>query len=545
MYAQNDLNTFTFGAAPASTSHSSLYSPVDPLSRPRGDADSDEVVMIPDTTPRPSVVGGEHPRSHQSHHSELEDWETGPSPFRVNPHHIGFWRGRDSDVASTHTFGTSSASASASSLSGPNGSRATSRASGHSSTTPLTSGNDLTSDDEDDDGRHPLPPEPLESPSPPRGFHRERQASVYFSDEDFELYVDDSDTDHDEMYMNSGIHEIDNAPGYPQSQGVTPLPHTERRGSAAMAIPNTPSNKSYVDHREREASIATLRRPSKSLDELYSFSFAQASGPSTLAGRGQAERTLSPAPTSVPESEGDWRDLRKRSIQRDKDLPPIVPSKTHASNIATSINVDGSDTTTPPTTTEGLGFDSSWMQQYRGGVVGFEMEEVADVVGGRRPSALSSYRKGSSASAFRRFSTVSSNNIDIMHKNIQVWGNQKYQDQRTLWVFKRENDHIDDVTPVTRTTTMDRDKERSSIASLFSPRQSITHAPDPNVHLIAPFLDEPAPREKEKGKTPKEPWKGMALDSEEIWTNAATGRYRVNRKNAIGAYEIFTPSSSF
>ncbi len=184
MYTQNDLHTFSFGAAPSTHISSSSYQPVDPLLRARDDADSDEVAQMPDTTPRPSVVGSAHHRTHPSHSTPFRPSQADKAPKVPN-------KLREQDSDTTSTFDTSSASASVSSLSKPRQNhRATS---GRSFETPQSSSNDLTSD-EDGDGRHPFPPNALSSRA--RGLrNRDQESSLYLSEEDFENDNDDSDHD--------------------------------------------------------------------------------------------------------------------------------------------------------------------------------------------------------------------------------------------------------------------------------------------------------------------------------------------------------------
>ena len=528
MYTQNDLNTFSFGAA---ISSSSSVHAVDPLSRPRDDPDADDLVLIPDTTPRPSVVGTQHPRSHQSQQSF--GLEFNRSPFSSS--RIKSSKGveqklheRDSDTVSAHTFGNSSTSASVSSCrpSGAN-SRATSRTSGRSNTTPQTSDSGLSSD-EDLDGRHPLPAE-LSSPDLVHEHrHTDQGSSMYASEEEFDVYNDDYDHDPEmRIEIDSVAHQgsdhwtIDY---HSASRESVPFDSTERRGSQALPIAassnRSSSDRSYPENRIRENSLTTLRRPSRSLEELYSFNFSQEASSSAS----RMEHPLSPSPTSVPQSEGDWRDLRKKSIQRDRDLPPI---SSHIMSTASTSNQG----------TSGLdGFDDSWMHQYGvNGVVGFDPSEMQDIVGtGRRSSNNYPSRKENAINAFRRQSTVSSSsNIDIMYRHATgQWASQKYRDQRRMWTFVREHDRLshEDV-HIRQNNHMER--ERPSISSFFVSRPSSSATADSGmISGGIPFFDS-RDREKVIGKekAPKENWRGMPLDSEEFWNNQATGRFRVHRRN--------------
>ena len=529
MYTQNDLNTFSFGAAPSSSVH-----PVDPLSRPRDDPHADDLVLIPDATPRPSVVGYQHPRSLQSQQSLGVEFNASPFPPSLIKSSNGARRRnheKDSDAISTHTFGAASTSASSSSYSRPSGtvSRAASCLSGRSNTTPQTLDKELTSDEEFD-GRHPLPAE-FSSPELSYSYgHADQDSSIYASEEEFDIYNDDYDHD-----PEMGI-EIDSVvhPGsdrgtidYHSVRESVRFDYAERRGSQALPITassdRSSSDRSYLENRRRENSLATLRRPSRSLDELYSFNFAQETVSSSSASR--TEHPFSPAPASVPQSEGDWRDLRKKSIQRDKDIPPISPyimSATSASNQSTS----GLD-----------GFDSSWMRQYGiNGVVGFDPSDIQDIVGEncteRRSSSNYPFRKGSAIYAFRRPSTVSSNNVDIMYRHATgPWASQKYRDQRRMWTFMKEHDRLSDEDIHVRQNNH-TERERPSISNLFASRPSSRAAELSVISGGIPFFDN---RDKEKTagkeKAPKEIWRGMPLDSEEFWNNQATGRFRVLRRN--------------
>ena len=516
IYMQNHLNTFSFGAAPSSSS-SSVHL-VDPLSRPRDDTDTDDPVLIPDITPRPSVVGSKYPRSRQSQPLVFNKSPIPPSQTKSSKVAKQNPRKRDSDTASAHTFGTSSASASISSCSRPSGanSRAASRTSDCSDTTPQTSENDLSSD-EALDGRHPLPAEFSSPDLPVEHKHTDQDSSMYPSEEEFE-----DDYDHD---PEMGI-EIDSVahPGsdretinyHSTSRESVRFDYAERRGSQALPINVSPdsSDRSYLEDR--------MRRPSRSLEELYSFSFAQQAESSSSASR--TEHPLPPAPTSVPQSEGDWRDLRKKSIQRDKDLPAASPHMV---------------STTPATNQSTLGsneFDSSWMHHGVAGVVGFDLSEMEDIVGngtGHRSSNNHLFRKGSTFSTFRRQSTVSSNNVDIMYRHATgKWASQKYRDQRRMWTFVKEHDRLshEDI-QVRQNNHMER--ERSSISGFFASRPS-TATPEPGV------ISGGIPKEKAvaKEKALKESWRGMPPDSEEYWTNQATGRFRVHRKNTPCWYQI-------
>lgn len=429
------------------------------------DPDSDEARLIPDTTPRPSVVGGEHLGSRHPQHSRLgsQNWQKSsdirPSPGDCSPE-------PEKDSASVYTFGDSSASESALLPRGAQPkNRLPSRVSSHSSSTPHTSGNDITSSEEEDmDNKHPLSSDADDHPWISRP---DQQSPLFLSEDEFDNYDDEADNDRDEIYDN----------------------HASRRKGAIPIAQPAPDK--YVNHRIQEGSTISLRRGSRSLDELHSFSFSNPLGPVP-----DSMVIHSVASSSVPQSEGEIENVRKKS------LPPIAPP---------SANPSGAVNT---------GFDPSWMENWgRTGIIGFNNDDMADIVG--RPPSVGH-------STARRHSTFSTTTVDIMLRNIQAWnsGSQKYQDQRRLWVFEKETP--DSLVP---------HRERPTISNFFSPRSN--PANEASSSLVAPFLDH-GYTQKEK-KPSKEIWKGMPLDTEEYWINGWSGRFKVNRKNTRSMYFAFFP----
>ena len=495
-YTQNDLDTFSFGAP---SSESSSQQPVDPLSRPRRDSDDD--LPIPDTTPRPSVASTQHSRSHQSQPYrgvELNQASFPPSQIKFSKGASQKLHERDSDTASAHTFGTSSSSR-------PSGliSRASRTNSGRSGT---TSDSNLSSDEEL--GCHPLPAEFL---------NRANQDVSSMSEEEYDFYNDDLERD-PELVI-----EIDSV-AHPGSDRCTidyrnasresvPFNYAERRGSQALPI-TISSDKSYLETQVKENTLPTLRRPSRSLDQLHSFNFAQEAASSSFAPH--AEHPLPPSPTSVPQSEGDWRDLRKKSIQRDKDLPSISPR-------IMSLSSSGLD-----------GFDTSWMHQHANGFIGFDSSEMQDIVVAdmiERRSLNHPLRRESAMSASRRQSNASSGNVDIWYRQATGWASQKDRDQHQMWMFVKENDRLAHEDHSRQNNHAER--ERPSISSFFGSRPSSSAASEPGVNSggISLFDGRDKGKAAGKEKAPKEIWRGMLLDSEEFWNNQATGRFRVHRRN--------------
>jgi len=455
LYTSNSLNTYSFGAAPSSPAF--RVSPLDPLFLVPDEVDPDDNHLTTDMTPRPSVVG-DGSRSPNSHSDDLQQ-----SP-RLPGLHASSKDVYKSETASIHTFGGSSSSLSSSYVPGPSGSNAWT--SPHvfsiSSSTHPSSGNDLTSSEDDDvDHVHPFSSDAEDKsspPSPPSPVQRERVSPVYISDDD--LYISDDEGD--------------------DEPNKSELP--QRKGSIAIPIPSP----SHDDYHEREGSVSAVRRASRSLDELVSFSSAKTSEASC----GTGTNTVTPqASSSFPQSEYEIENVRKKS------LPPITLSA-------------------DPTSTDTFGFDASWMDRIgRTGITGFNSDEMADIVHG---SPLSSYaRKNSVPYIGRRHSTFSTVTVDIMLKNIHTWNidSQKYQDQRRLWIFVKEG--IDSRLAV---------KERPGISNLFSGRSPAAHD-----NVIAPFVDQ-VYIQKER-KPFEKSWKGIPLDAEESWKNGWSGKFRVMRRN--------------
>ncbi|KAF9479606.1 hypothetical protein BDN70DRAFT_858180 [Pholiota conissans] len=516
MYTENNLNTFSFGTAPSTRLSSSSSQLFDPPSRPRDEADSDSVVLNPDTTPRASVVGSMLHRTHPSHASRLDVWPSLPRHRKPERGIRAAEKFRDADSDAASTVDTSSASASVSSLTRPRGksSRSASEISGRSDATPQTLANDLTSDEEMD-GRHPFSPSALRSSNPGEFRDREQGSLSHFSEEDFGNCNDDFD--HDDV-------EIDPSNDTSSRSSYLNIGQPERRSSVARDIPNAQGNKADKYG----------RRPSRSMEELSAFSFSNDAGLSR-GGHRVDERSLAIAPASVPESHGD---LRKKSIQRDKDLPPILSSPSMASGSSFNLN-----TSTAITNNSASSNDLQWMQTYgANGLVAFDSSDMSDIVGegnidGRRLS-YTALRKGSNAT-YSCQSTASSD--DIFIKRALGWGGNTFNRRRHMWMFEREKNREPDDS--TTAFPSDGGKARSSVSTLFSSRASTSDGAELSSTVSrTSFVDKSSDKDKDKSgkekgserdKPSKELWRGMALDSEEIWHNGAIGKFKILRINVI------------
>ncbi|KAK0505088.1 hypothetical protein EDD18DRAFT_1127667 [Armillaria luteobubalina] len=265
LYTVNALNSFSFGNV-----QTSIPAP-SPSIGPLDDPDDGAPGTI-DVTPRPSVVDQGTYRISQYHSSPYrsqpsQNYEPGHDPGPPLRSRRDPSRNHSSDTASRRTFGTSSASASVTSLSstGPSSSHLTSA---------------TTTDDE-----------------------REERGVEF--DDDYNDYHDDDIEISSVMYEGSSVEGPAVSGRWMGSLSSFASGYGERRVSLPIPVPGTSSASTSNDGRRTD--ILTLRRPSKSLDEdsmlanLHSSADCQTS--------------------SLPESDGDWR--RKA---REESLPPL-PAK--------------------------------------------------------------------------------------------------------------------------------------------------------------------------------------------------------------------------
>ncbi|KAF6761243.1 hypothetical protein DFP72DRAFT_35342 [Ephemerocybe angulata] len=508
-YTQYALNTFSFGAAASPPIQTQA---IDPLSSGRED-DSDEFPYKADTTPRPSLVASSSPRSHSSQLPAMQSQYTTslPPPPRRSPTKTAE-RARKPSTSSHHTSAapstSASASASTSSLSSAALESSTGSRRGGSITTPLTSSNELTSDEDEGDHHHPIPHH--QSPPTPSPFERIENPSGFVTVDN--MFDDISDNDDDEYYnpdidISSSIHEdsgafFDNFPS--QSRESLRSSFAPRRGSFAIPIPMQQS----PEGRDREDSLATLRRPSRSLDGLRSESRAESL-------RHSDRQPISP--TSVPESE-----LRRFSIEKGMDRdhanrPPATPS------IAL----------TPPST-----HPTSALQNYgldwnipSTGIVEWDLSEMQDIVGGINGPSSSDrplpYRRGSSSTtdSGRRMSSTSTNS-DPFSKQLHKWGGQQYQDEKLKWTFAPERSRLGE-------NRMSVERDKNSISSMFAHQSTDSYSLSPVSSSSSAYQDYRSTHVDAKGSTKEKPrpWRGMEVDTTEWWTCNMFGSFKLERSN--------------
>ncbi|KIY70640.1 hypothetical protein CYLTODRAFT_419594 [Cylindrobasidium torrendii FP15055 ss-10] len=264
--------------------------------------------------------------------------------------------------------------------------------------------------------------------------------------------------------------------------------HGERRVSLPIAVPDPTGG------RERENSILTLRRPSKSLENEGIIANSLPS-PSPSA-------TFDSEASSVPSTDNDWKGIRARQDkgkQKAQD-PPLM--------------------TAPPITIPPLSasshmqdFDLDWNQLGRG-ITSFEQPSYT----AGEPSNES--RRGSTNSLFpwlRRGSTstasVFSNDDPFFRAVGNLWA-PDYRKQQRMWTFARERSDGPG-SPTAHSIKKSRgslgDSSRFGITSITSGAQR--------------------ERDKEAWRSPLN-WRGMPTGSQEVWTNELVGRFKVDRRAA-------------
>ncbi|KAF8070463.1 hypothetical protein FPV67DRAFT_1413874 [Lyophyllum atratum] len=558
LYTYNSLNSFSFGTVQPQAAPSSSR-PVHPLSSAHGDADSinEDTFLGPDVTPRPSVIAYDHLDQFRSHPAQPSGASPSKHIYSEDHRRANMGQGPDHSERDSDT-GTSSASASVTSLSSTSAgfSRAGSRATHHTSSTNQTSADHSSiDDDDDDDHHHPIPPNLIDSvarSAASRG-SGSNTAVEFSSDEEYA----DSEYDYDDYDDNLGIeigsmryegsvvtHDWDFYSGAGGSngsvRGQSGWGYSDRRGSIPMSIPGTlppfdPGETStFAIGRNREDSIATLRRPSRSLDDDFTKLGIGRGVGSSAPGEATLEHPLQPSPTSVPGSHGDWRILEGRSRSKakarenDRGLPS--PTSTSGLNVDYQPSEDALAASVIPTAE----FDLDWAEM-RGGITALDPNELGDIIGNPNPPSSSNDRRpsatggrwllgwGSKDARRPSTATVSSYGGDSFGKAIRNWDGPRYQAQRRDWSFKKEKaERTSDApeVPLRRTST----GFLSPRGSMVTERSGVTPA-IPGEQMKDVINDV----EKEKGAL-SAVWKGMRLDSTELWRNDLVGRFKVDRR---------------
>ncbi|KAJ7741109.1 hypothetical protein B0H16DRAFT_50783 [Mycena metata] len=342
-----------------------------------------------------------------------------------------------------------------------------------------------------------------------------------------------------------------------------------RRPSLPMVIAGVPADssdsryESVSARRERKGSLATLRRSSRSLDDQVSvltlgLGPLDTSAANNTQGGAQGIARRSP---SVPETDGDWRSLSARAMQRWTPSPtvPVVPTFAPPPNITnnTSHNTvrNSISSTSGGGGIDGFGFDMDWSAMGRG-ITGLDMNDVAvhtasrgSVSGpssafpfnpanknknsssffGRRPSQLSLMLRRPNTASARGGSVMY--DPDTFSAAVRGWGGAEYERQRKYWTFRRDaaegRGHYPSVS-----TTMNAaganillGGAKGKMGAALSPIRSITGGKSSNASMAIGVSGH-----GHGGERPKHvPWRGMQLNAEEIWNSSLVGGFKVRR----------------
>ncbi|KAJ7739040.1 hypothetical protein DFH07DRAFT_927050 [Mycena maculata] len=489
IYTTNSLASFAFGSAsvaplPPSPGRGRNIGPLD---------EDDEYERRADETPRPSLAGtpSRHdPRTPSAYYS--------PNAAR-------------SDAASHHTFGTSSASHSRSSLS--LGSPA-----GRSRTTSNT-----THASQEDLGGVTFnavyaPPPPLNlgihhHPGPGVEFDSEEEFSEEYADED----AIEVSSARGEESVDGPAFDLDAAFERQVYSDPLTLFNGGRRPSLPMAIPAI-TGSSFSDEgrqREREGSLATLRRPSRSLDDQGVLSAGAPPGSTAKVVEGRGRDGV-----SVPETDGDWRSLSARTTPSMSVVPTFAAPTFGAPESAGAGGVDG------------FGFDLDWSAM-RAGITGLDMNDIAvHSSPGPPSSAHPSHRRPSQLSLMLRRPSTASGGGSVMYDPdtfsaaVRGWGGEEYERQRKYWTFRRD-------------AADGRGGGRGGVSSppgaggrALGPVRSITSGRVGKGSSILSGVGGASVSGVSAGGAGERkhtPWRGMALNAEEIWNSSLVGGFKVRR----------------
>ncbi|KAK2464195.1 hypothetical protein APHAL10511_003652 [Amanita phalloides] len=506
-YSRNQLHNYSFGTAPRLSNSPSTH----PVTAQ--DDELEELMLRADITPRPSVVAYDYrssPRTPGWHYASH-----GTSAGEGIRMHASL-HGRGRDHGKTNPDSTpSSASVSVTSL---NESLYTSSAiSVVSSSTPQTPSNDFTSSEDDDERRNPYYVSgPYPNPSATAS-----STSMEFSSE--EEYESDGAADIEISSLRAASIDMSFQEEYPSDEAPYPDAYylQERRGSLPMAIPGVSTtsgiNGQYPFNRNREDDLIYARRPSRSLDD--DLQFAEMVRGSGGAYKARPDESTFSSPFSVPGSDSDWRNLNARVRQRGNDTGgiPEVSQIPPASNQAHLTSADSMGD---------FGLDWDNIKQ---GIVSFDQSELADIIrhpgtdqgrtsGG--PRWFPRFVGGTNQDARRQsVTTVTSLASDTFGRAVFRWGGEGYQEQRKDWTFKREKSG----------NVMQQYPGASSSGQMSSRTFASFLGSKVSEDDKKKILKE---REKEKERISRAStsWKGMLIDSHEIWKMDLIGTFRIERR---------------
>ncbi|KAG7098322.1 hypothetical protein E1B28_000283 [Marasmius oreades] len=376
----------------------------------------------------------------------------------------------------------------------------------------------------------------------------ERQQVEFSSDDDFGYDYDDDD-DGPELSL-SGIGERYEMEGLTSiSEGQPPSAadlRAWRRGSLPgptalnVAVSNSTavSDNSSYHRRDREASVATLRKSSKSLEHGLRIS-APVDGANSSSHKSAIDPSSSPVLFSSPFSSSGADSPRIRgplvtqSVDPRTPLPPLPQSPDSQSPV------------------DNFGFDLAYITQ---GITSFDDSPISPVVAlsptsqfndfvARRPSLTPSTASGPKSPKWwntwgfpRRHSAASTGSGENMErtnggsmflyddsfsKGLLRWGGEGYREQRKEWCFRRVPE-IDRESEGEKRVGDDEDSQSS--ASGTSP---VDEKEKERQRARA------KERAKQRDRRAPENWRGMVIGAEELWMNDLVGNFTVSREEVI------------
>ncbi|KAJ7612343.1 hypothetical protein DFH06DRAFT_1484945 [Mycena polygramma] len=226
-------------------------------------------------------------------------------------------------------------------------------------------------------------------------------------------------------------------------------------------------------------------------------------------------------PVSVPETDGDWRSLSARAgaARAPSPMQPTLPTFTVPGASGGSASFDG------------FGFDLDWSAM-QAGITGLDMNDVAVQAAAHARASTSSARRPSQLSLMlRRPSTRGSvmYDPDTFNAAVRGWGGEEYERQRKYWTFRRDAADGRGGTAVGAAGGVGKVRA----GAVLSPVRSITSG---RVGMGSSILSGVGggghghSGSSAHGERPKcAPWRGMALNAEEIWNNSLVGSFKVRR----------------
>jgi hypothetical protein len=281
----------------------------------------------------------------------------------------------------------------------------------------------------------------------------------------------------------------------------------ERRGSLPMSIPGALSSAErpiadlYAIGREREDSVATVRKMSRSVDdELRSF---HSSGASAAVGSGQD-------PQSEPRTKGDWRSLAEAHAQQTKDKGK--QKEVIDDTIVTSDPLEGYNTSF-------ILNDAALLASRRVSDAPSYVQRPSpsQALATRQPAMFPSFWNSDRRPSTATVGTSASGGDDTFDRHVRKW-DKAYGLRKVGWSFIREKADG----PGFGASSASSIRRRASDAS-GTPRGSISGS------MITTAIIVDNARSKARAKEAERLAKTFIPTGQEIWRNEMVGRFKVDR----------------